>query len=355
MPAADGSPPRRTGRHGAGDPRSLDLSALFRSFEGHRKVLLAVSGGPDSTALLLLAHLWRAEREAGPEIAAATVDHGLRRAAREEAETVAALCARLDIAHTILNWEGERPAAGLQEAARNARYALLAAHAGSIGAGALATAHTSDDQAETVLFRLLRGSGISGLGGMSGERRFGDFVLLRPFLSLPKAVLVATCQAAGVETAQDPSNTDHRFARARLRAHLLPALAAEGLDAEGLGRFAARMSRAEIALQQATDEAAARLCPAPWPEGAPLKLNRVAFLALPEEIGLRLLARIVEHLGHEGPAELGKLEGLMRWILDHAGHPGPAGRTLAGALVRLEKDQLVIAAAPLRRAGLPGS
>ncbi|MCK0198340.1 tRNA lysidine(34) synthetase TilS [Ancylobacter sp. 6x-1] len=331
----------------------IDLHRLFQSLNQHHRVLLAVSGGPDSTALLLLARLWREELDDGPDLFAATVDHGLRRAAREEAEMVAHLSERLGIPHDILTWDGEHPTAGIQEAARNARYALLASHAGSIGATALVTAHTSDDQAETVLFRLIRGSGIAGLAGMAPERQIGAFTLLRPFLSLPKTALVATCEAAGVEAIRDPSNFDPRYARARLRAELLPSLAAEGLSADGLARFAARMRRADLALQRVTEDALEQICPQPWPEGAPLRVDRDVFLDLPEEIALRVLARLVEHVGDEGPAELGKLEALMRWITSRVGQSGPAGRTLAGALVRLERDSLMVAPAPARRFPLP--
>ena len=146
-------------------PSAADIEALFAPLGRARTLLIAVSGGPDSTALLLMAAEW-ARRRGRTRIEAATVDHGLRPESAEEAKAVAALCARLGVAHRILQWKGAKPASRLQERAREARYRLLVDHAKAIGADALLTAHHADDQAETVLFRLLRGSGVAGLRGM---------------------------------------------------------------------------------------------------------------------------------------------------------------------------------------------
>ncbi|WP_081852965.1 tRNA lysidine(34) synthetase TilS [Bosea sp. 117] len=327
------------------------LDALFRPFEDHAGVLLAVSGGPDSTALLLLAARWRTARADGPALYVATVDHGLRAGARAEAEAVGTLAARLGMPHAILDWEGEKPMSGLQEAARDARYALLADHAHTVGASAIATAHTADDQAETVLFRLLRGSGLAGLAGIPAARPLDGLTLLRPLLGIGKAELTATCRAAGIAFAEDPSNRDERFARVRLRASLLPALAAAGLDADGFARLAERMARADAALEAATDAAAARLLA----EGPVFRLPRAAFAELPAEIALRLLGRAIDRVGREGPVELGKLEALHRWIAEEHAAGGAAAsrapaRTLAGAVVRLGPKALTVGPAPARRA-----
>lgn len=333
------------------DPPQLDPARLFVLFERHDAVLLAVSGGPDSTALMLLAARWRAARTDGPRLFAATIDHGLRAEARREAEAVGALAARLGLPHAVLEWRGAKPAHGLQEAARAARYELLHTHARDIGAGAISTAHTLDDQAETVLFRLMRGSGVAGLAGIQPERPLGALSLLRPLLGVGKAALIACCREAGVAFAEDPSNRNPRFARARLR-QLLPLLAAEGLDAEALARFSARMARADAALEAATDAAAATIHPAP-PSDTLVRLDKAALLALPDEIALRLLARAVARVGHEGPAELGKLEMLHAWLQAAAHTPGAApgaARTLAGALVRIEAEAVSVRPAPRRRA-----
>ncbi len=334
MPAAEAAP--------ASLPAGRAAGARLAPFAAHAHVLLAVSGGPDSTALMLLAARWRDETGAATRLSVATVDHGLRAEARAEAEAVGRLAAGLGMSHAVLALAAPLSGARLQEAARHARYERLAAHARSIGASAIATAHTQDDQAETVLFRLMRGSGLTGLTGMAPARALADLVLLRPLLGCAKAELVALCREQGVAFAEDPSNQNPRFARVRLR-RLMPVLADEGLDAARLARLAARLRRADEALEAATDEAAAR--PGVALEGG--VLDRAGFLALPEEIALRLLGRLVEQRG-EGPVELAKLEALLAWMRALPAQDGGA-RTLAGALVRLSPRRVSIRRAPARR------
>ncbi|MGH6676888.1 MAG: tRNA lysidine(34) synthetase TilS, partial [Xanthobacteraceae bacterium] len=180
-----------------------EADALFRGLEGLGGLVIAVSGGPDSTALLILAAAWAKRLHRPPKLLAVTVDHGLRAQAGAEAAAVKRLARRLGIPHRTLRWRGQKPKTGLQEAARLARYELLGRTALAAGYAHVLTAHTLDDQAETVLFRLARGSGLTGLAGMAnasflptakGRRIF----LLRPLLPLPKTRLVATLRAAGV-------------------------------------------------------------------------------------------------------------------------------------------------------------
>ncbi|MET3355160.1 UNVERIFIED_ORG: tRNA(Ile)-lysidine synthase [Xanthobacter viscosus] len=330
------------------------LDTLFAAFPRHHRILIAVSGGPDSIALLHLAARWRAGRVDGPQLIAATVDHGLRAEAAREAEAVGAFASKIGVPHHILVWRGSKPAHGIQEAAREARYGLLADAARKAGATALALAHTRDDQAETVLFRLARGSGFSGLSGMRGDAARHGLALLRPFLDTPKARLVATLEAAGVAFVRDPSNNDLRFARPRLRA-MAQALAGEGLDARRLAVLARRIARADQALEAATDaaEAAIRRLGA---EGRPdtVCLDARAFAALPDEIALRLLGRAIHQVGTEGPVELAKLEALFEALKAAAPAPSaPFRRTLAGALVSLGREALHVSAAPPRRESGP--
>jgi tRNA(Ile)-lysidine synthetase-like protein len=148
-------------------PISLaEARALFAGLEGLPALVLAVSGGPDSTALMWLAARWRDALKAGPKLVAVTVDHGLRQEAKREAAAVARLARKLGVAHRTLRWTGAKPATGLQKAARAARYRLLAQAARQAQAAPILTAHTLDDQAETVLIRMSRGSGITGLAAM---------------------------------------------------------------------------------------------------------------------------------------------------------------------------------------------
>jgi tRNA(Ile)-lysidine synthase len=236
---------------------SADIDALFAPFGRTKALLIAVSGGPDSTALLLMAAEW-AKRRAKTRIQAATVDHGLRPESADEAKAVAALCARLGVGHRVLQWKGAKPASRLQERAREARYRLLIDYAKAIGADALMTAHHADDQAETVLFRLLRGSGVTGLRGMDLTTVRDGMMIARPLIGLRKRDLIAFANACGAPFVDDPSNTDPRFARTRLRA-LLARLGEEGLDAEALDRLARRARETEEALTHLTVEVELRV------------------------------------------------------------------------------------------------
>jgi tRNA(Ile)-lysidine synthase len=211
------------------------------------------------------------------------------------------------------------------------------------------TAHTLDDQAETVLFRLARGSGITGLAGMATASLLPvdatEIFLVRPLLHVPKSRIVATLKASGIAYAQDPSNNDPRFTRARLRV-LMPALAREGLDARGLSRLAVRLRRAEATIEFAVHAARAALAPGPWPGHAPIVFDGARFAELPAEVGLRLLGRAVARAGNEGPVELGKLEVLYDALRRAS---GKLRRTLAGAVVTLAANRLRIEPAPARR------
>ena len=341
MPAADG----------AAAITAAEIRSLFADLADHPVLILAVSGGPDSTALMLLAARWRKALRRGPKLMAVTVDHGLRPEARREAAEVQRLARSLGIGHRTLRWIGRKPSTGLQEAARLARYRLLAKAAGNAGAQHVLTAHTLDDQAETVLIRLTRGSGMTGLAAMARVASLpgGDdgISLVRPLLDLPKARLLATLRRAGVAFADDPSNRDPRFTRARLRAEM-PALEREGLNAGRLVLLARRVRRAEAALEIVVDVAVAELAPLPWPDGGPIVLPDWRFGLLPSELALRFLGRAVAHAGNEGPVELGKLEALYA-ALTASPDIARFRRTLAGAVVTRSGGGLTIERAPARR------
>jgi tRNA(Ile)-lysidine synthase len=334
-----------------------EASALFRGLEDLPGLVIAVSGGPDSTALLLLAARWRKrQRKKPPKLLAVTVDHGLRKEAGAEAAAVKRLARQLGVPHRTLRWRGNKPKAGLPEAARAARYGLLAAAAMRAGYGHVLTAHTLDDQAETVLFRLARGSGLVGLAGMARALPLpipggSALFLVRPFLHVPKSRLIATLKAARISYCDDPTNRDPRFTRARLRA-LMPALAREGLDARGLSRLALRIRRVEATIEFAVAAAREALTPAQWRQGGPIIFETARFADLPAEVALRLLGRAIALTGNEGPVELAKLE-MLYDSLRRAPAPGRLRRTLAGALITLTGEHLAVERAPPRR-GSPG-
>lgn len=324
---------------------------LFAPFTHLPAVVLAVSGGPDSLALLWLMARWRRARKTGPALHVVTIDHRLRPEGAREALAVKRVAATLGLPHRTLRWTGAKPAAGLPAAAREARYALLARAARTAGASHVMTAHTRDDQAETVLMRMARGSGLAGLAAMAVQAKRDGILIVRPLLQVPKAALIATLDKAGIGYALDPTNRDPGFTRPRLRA-LLPDLAAEGLDPRNLSRLAARMARADAALELMAD-GAERFLALRSPGLVPEAIDAVAFLGLAEEIRVRLLLRMVNQVGHEGPAELGKVESLSH-ALELAAQAGGNGillkQTLAGAVISLTRTRLKIAPAPPRNA-----
>jgi tRNA(Ile)-lysidine synthase len=344
-----------------------DAKELFADFKAAPAVVLAVSGGPDSVALMWLMARWRRALANGPRLFAVTVDHGLRNEAAREAREVKRLAQELDLPHRTMRWAGDKPETGVPAAARTARYRLLAQAARAAGATHVFTAHTRDDQAETLLMRLLRGSGIAGLAAMARETARDDVVLARPLLNVPKSRLVATLNKAKIAFADDPTNRDPAFTRPRLRA-LLPLLAEEGGDARGLARLAARLARANAAVEVLADGAerylalvdrAAQTSRQNAGEPTASEFDAGMFAAMPEEIRLRLLMRAIDRFGHEGPAELGKVEALLAQLdRGSTGKPNKGTRkpariglkqTLAGALVSVGKGRIRIEPAPVRR------
>jgi tRNA(Ile)-lysidine synthase len=346
-----------------------EAKRLFADWRRVPAIVLAVSGGPDSIALMWLAARWRRALARGPQLIAVTVDHGLRPEAAAEAREVKRLARRLDLPHRTLRWTGPKPRTGLPAAARAARYRLLAQAARASGATHILTAHTRDDQAETLLMRMLRGSGIAGLAAMARESERDGLLLARPFLDISKSQLIATLEKANVGFAEDPTNRDISFTRPRLRT-LMPVLAAEGGDTRNLVRLASRLARANAAVEVLVD-GAERYLGLRDRQALHSGFNTKAFdagrldaktfdaktfAAMPDEIRLRLLLRAIDRVGHEGPAELGKVEALLS-ALDRAGAENAennAGRrprlkqTLAGALVTLIDGRIRVEPAPPR-------
>jgi tRNA(Ile)-lysidine synthase len=188
-------------------------------------------------------------------------------------------------------------------------------------------------------------------GEPRGDKTRGELLLVRPFLGIAKARLIATVQAADIPYVEDASNRDPRFARSRLR-ELMPALAREGFDAGRIALFARRLQRADTALEAAVDVAAARVARRPFPNAGAVMLDAASFFDLPQEIAVRLLARSLAQSGDEGQAQLGKVEALYERLAT-AKEAGSVRlrRTLAGAMVTLNKAGLTVETAPPRRRG----
>jgi tRNA(Ile)-lysidine synthase len=314
----------------------LDTAVLFRDLAGSRGLILAVSGGPDSTALMLLVARWQ-ER---PAALVVTVDHGLRPEAADEARLVAQNAERLGRPWRIMRVEGRPGRGNLQDWARRARYRCLAQAASEASFDTIVTAHHRDDQAETFLLRLARGSGVYGLAGMAGEGKLKGLRLARPLLDVPRATLAEIAAATGLPTADDPSNNDRRYDRVRLR-RLMPALAEHGLTAHRLADTAGRLGRAAAAL----DHYAGALLAAHFRVDLfGVATGPAAALAeVPEEVSLRALARLLQVVGGaEYTPRLDRVEALRAAILA-AGDAESLKRTLHGAVVTVERGILTAA------------
>ncbi len=324
----------------AGAIGAEEAAGLFAPLAMANRLLVAVSGGPDSVALTGLLAAW--SRDGGrPALQAATVDHGLRPESGAEAAAAGDLCERLGVPHRILRWEAPKPTAGLQAAARAARYDLLAQEARRLGGAAIVTAHTLDDQAETLLMRMAHGSGPAGLAGMRLHSRRGDVEILRPLLEVPKARLVATAEARGLPFVRDPSNGDIRFERVRWRA-LAAGLAGHGLDAARLGLLARRMARQEEALGAVAAAALDRVRMVAPVEGA-MRLGLHALAAEPAEVLIRVLARALAEMagGGEGYGRLERLEACADALRAALREGVAMRRTLSGFILTLDSGGLL--------------
>lgn len=316
----------------------LSPREVFKGFEPEEIVTLAVSGGGNSIALLLLAHGWAQSHDI--TLHAVTVDHGLRPEAAAEAAFVASLCEGLGIDHTTLGWEGIKPFTGIAEAARRARYDLIGEFAIAIGSDLILTAHTADDQAETVFMRLLRetqaGSGRAdaewsrepvsigrGMAGMSRVALLSDGLTLgRPLLGLRRAELRAYLASVPQSWVEDPTNEDVTFERVRVRKALAgnPQLRSDLVAfSAAMGRMRALMARDAARLLYET----VQVTPGPVllfePEGpAPRPVMLFALQVLIALAG-----------GGEYLAPRSRVEPVLDW----PGQPGPAKATIGGAIV----------------------
>jgi tRNA(Ile)-lysidine synthase len=282
---------------------AFDLAAALAAALGaprspDAQLAVAVSGGPDSLALLRLAAVAFPGR-----VAALTVDHALRPDSAAEAAGVAARCAGIGVPHTTLVWTGPKPRGNLQAAARGARYALMGDWCAANGVGVLLTAHHRDDQAETLLLRLARGSGSGGLAGVRPVRHLQPGVaVVRPLLGVPRADLVAVVAAAGWDAVDDPANHDRRHDRTAARAVLA---ATPWLSPARLAAAAAHLGDAEAALAWAADRA--------WAGGAVVTAAGVDLdvAGLPDELVRRLVVRALAMLAPDAQPDGGRVAALV--------------------------------------------
>ena len=281
---------------------------------------------------------------------AATVDHGLRSESSQEAELVASFARQQNVPHTTLNWSGAKPTTGIQSAAREARYALLVDHAQLLGCSSIATAHHADDQAETVLMRLIAGSGIHGLAGMRGEVMRAGVALKRPFLSVPKSRLIATCVSRGAPYITDPSNSEERYGRVKIR-RLLAELEQDGLTVARLCKLADRAAEANDALDATAKQVFSGLALKSTECLVQFHWNKVS--SQPKDIRLRVLLAVLRRSpAFKNQLRLERVEALLADIDLAYSKQLRTRRTLSDLVLTLQSSGLLtITMAPTRKRG----
>lgn len=312
------------------------LRQLFHGLAATSGVAIAVSGGSDSMALLHLALEWRKTLQDGPRLVALTVDHGLREGSAAEARAVAEHCVRFDIEHHTLQWEGEKPATGIQAKARTARYDLMTEWCRKNGVAALLTAHTADDQAETVLMRSRRTKSAESLAGIWPERQWQGIRVLRPLLTVRRSELRRYLAAKGVRWIEDPSNENERFERVRARRQLA---------SSDVPELAETAERAREKIQ--ADRARAWnfiACHVVAGAAGELRLPLVAVSALSVEERLYLCRFLVVALRGAVVAERAELLRLAEWL----GRSTAGRRTLNGLVFQKRRDDIIMGREPGR-------
>jgi tRNA(Ile)-lysidine synthase len=322
---------------GGGDGEALgdaEFMALMRACPralGAKRIAVGVSGGGDSMALVLLAATWA--RQHNIVITALTVDHGLRAEAADEARLVGQWLGARGICHQILTVKAPRPSAGLQNVARNWRFAAFDTWCRANSAGPILLAHTLEDQAETLWLRAMADSGPDGLGAMRAENRVAGMSIARPLLSVSKKRLIATCKAHGQTWIEDPSNRDSNFTRVRLRA-LAPVAAAHGLGSDTARRITSTMAKARVAIDQHC-AAFMREYGGITPAGIAW-INGRAFSGLLPAFGDLLLSRLCSMVGGGAfPPRRRRVTGLADALRSNC---QPLTRTLGGCVISRRRD-----------------
>ena len=286
----------------------------------HEKVALAVSGGRDSTCLMYLFSLWRAAlKKHKPNSAPGTdtvltVNHGLRPHAAKEAKHTAIQAKKLGFAHKTLHWNPTPPpSTAVQEKARHARYALMFSWCATHNIKHLLLAHHGEDQIETFLMRLFKGSGVDGLAAMGAQTQWQNIYMHRPFLTLPRARLTATLKKAGIPWLEDDTNTDLRYLRPRLR-KLTAYLQKQNLPPDNILLTIRRMARARAALQEITQSFI--LHHTHQNASGAFLVQRAELQKVPFEIVFRVLQNLLQKAGrHDKPLRQKSLERLCHDIL----------------------------------------
>ena len=315
----------------------LDFSVLDAAPSG--KLGVAVSGGGDSVAMLHLLNNWN-----GRELSVVTIDHGLRPESAEEASAVSVLSQAMGYSHETIKWTGWNKRGNLQEAARNARRSLILQWAKQNNVGAVALGHTADDQAETFLMRLARGSGIDGLSSMEPLRQEDGILWVRPMLSIRRAALREYLASIGAEYFDDPSNEDETFDRIKVR-RALGTLGALGIDVPKISETTERLRSAKQVVYTATRDLSLA-CTKVLPSGE-LHIDLERFQSGQRTLQLRILSEAVRFVSGSYYAPRAYA---VENILDSLETP-TLGSTLHGCVLRISGKRLMVRREPGKTGG----
>lgn len=316
------------------------FSDLFQLINQPGKRALAVSGGADSTALMVLAARHARKTGRQNDLCVLSVDHQLRPSSQSDGEQVCAWAQALGLRARLLTWRHEGVATRVQEAARAARYRLMARWCAENGFDGIITAHHLDDQAETMLMRLARGSGVDGVSGMTDEAEIFGAKIHRPFLQVPRAVLREQLRNSGHDWIEDPANENSKFERVRVR-EALAALADAGVEPQALALSARRLQRARAALEEATARSIATSVETF--ETGHCEIDLAGFEGLSGEIRLRVLARVITWAGGlTGRGETGVNMAKLERVVKALAREETPVQTLSGTRIVLRKSKLVI-------------
>lgn len=298
--------------------------------KGIQKIAVAVSGGRDSLALTHLAKKWANKKNI--TLVALTVDHQLRKESKDECVSLKKWMDTHNIEHHTLIWEGEKPETGIQEKARNARYALLVKKCRLLEIDHLLLGHHRDDQAETLLMRIARGSGIDGLSGMGAVTMRADLTLIRPLLPFSRDEVTAYCNENDLPYLDDPSNEMEHFERVAWR-KVIESVPNKDQFLKGLNLSAKRIARAGTALEYYADFAY-DTCVTVAPEGYAI-LNLSKLKTYPDASALRVLRRVLNHIGGSAKrAETSQSDALFDDLMREGSETEFKGLSLGGCLIR---------------------
>ena len=310
------------------------FDTCFSGLEGFERIALAVSGGSDSTAMLHLVQQWNARRNFKTDLTVFSVDHGLRAEAAKECMQVAAWSEALGLSHVTLKWTGEKPVTGLQAKARQARYDLMTEWCLANDVPVLLTAHTADDQAETVVMRRTRTSSLKSLAGIWPSRDWNGVRVVRPLLSARREDLREFLLAQDLPWIDDPSNVDLSFERVRVRAQLDGNASAASCAKDAQQHVAAVRDNASHWIKAHLNISELGL----------LCFPRAALASIEADLADEMLVGLLQISGASHFPELKQRQSLLSWLQDEKG----ARRTLGGLVFAKRRDEILVAREPGR-------